>query len=148
MPQTFRPNHVAKEYIRANSDHVYDVDADGWLDVIAGGWQEDGIYWYKNPGNGPAERGAPWEMHKPWEARLLTKTRGTMEMFALHDFNGDGQPELYSANYRKKEPLEIWRFNKGARRACRCCCPSCWGPRAAGTASRSATSTATAARTC
>src|SRR5262245_49541891 len=76
VPRAFRPNHVAREYMRANSDHVYDVDKDGWQDVIAGGWGEDGIYWYKNPGNGPIERGKPWEMHLPWEARLLSKTRG------------------------------------------------------------------------
>src|SRR5262245_24530303 len=34
VPRAFRPNHVAKEYMRANSDHAYDVDKDGWLDVI------------------------------------------------------------------------------------------------------------------
>jgi FG-GAP-like repeat/FG-GAP repeat len=113
VPQTFRPNHVAAEYMRANSDHVYDVDKDGWPDVIAGGWGEDGIYWYKNPGNGAAERGKPWEMHLPWEARRLAKTRGHMEMFALHDYDGDGVPELHSACYRKQEPLEVWRFTKG-----------------------------------
>jgi FG-GAP-like repeat/FG-GAP repeat len=113
VPHTFRPNHVAAEYMRANSDHVYDVDKDGWPDVIAGGWGEDGIYWYKNPGNGPAERGKPWEMHLPWEARRLAKTRGHMEMFALHDYDGDGVPELHSACYRKQEPLEVWRFTKG-----------------------------------
>ena len=113
VPRTFRPNHVAKDYIRANSDHVYDVDQDGWLDVIAGGWLEDGIYWYKNPGTGAADRGAPWEMHLPWQAQLLAKTRGQMEMFALHDFDGDGVPELHSASYRKENPVEVWRFTKG-----------------------------------
>jgi hypothetical protein len=114
VPRTFRPNHVSKEYMRANSDHIYDVDKDGWLDIIAGGWGEDGIYWYKNPGASAKESGKPWEMHNAWEARLLSKTRGTMEMFALHDFNGDGEPELYSANYRKQHPLEVWRFTKTA----------------------------------
>ncbi len=112
VPRTFRPNHVATDYMRANSDHVYDVDRDGWPDVIAGGWGEDGIYWYKNPGKGPEERKAPWEMHQPWKATLLAKTRGHMEMFALHDFDGDGVPEIYSACYRKQEPLEIWRWTK------------------------------------
>ena len=33
-------------------------------------------------------------------------------MFALHDFDGDGMPELHSASYRKKEPLEVWRFDQ------------------------------------
>jgi hypothetical protein len=113
-PRAFRPNHAAKEYLWANSDHIYDVNKDGWLDVIAGGWEEDGIYWFKNPGNSAAEGGKPWEMHNPWEARLLAKTRGTMEMFALRDFDGDGEPELYSANYRKQHPLEVWRFTRSS----------------------------------
>jgi hypothetical protein len=113
VPRTFRPNHVAKEYIRTNSDHVVDVDHDGWPDIVAGGWMEDGIYWYRNPGNSAAEKGTPWDMHLPWEGHLLAKTRGHMEMFALHDFDGDGVPELHSANYKKEEPREIWRFGKG-----------------------------------
>jgi hypothetical protein len=113
VPRTFRPNHLSKDYLRANSDHVYDVDQDGWPDVIAGGWAEDGIYWYRNPGKGPVERGTPWEMHLPWEAHLLAKTRGHMEMFSLHDFDGDGVPELHAANYKKEEPREIFRFTKG-----------------------------------
>jgi hypothetical protein len=117
VPRAFRPNHVAREYLRANSDHLYDVDRDGWLDVIAGGWGEDGIYWYRNPGHSAAERGRPWEMHQPWAAHLLSKTRGSMEMFALHDFDRDGVPELHSANYRKENPLEVWRFARSAEGA-------------------------------
>lgn len=30
VPRAFRPNHTSKEYLRANSDHVLDVDKDGW----------------------------------------------------------------------------------------------------------------------
>jgi hypothetical protein len=112
VPQTFRPNHVASEYIRANSDFIFDVDKDGWPDVLAGGWNEDGIYWYKNPGKGPVERKAPWEMHLPWKGHLLAKTEGNMEMFDLHDFDGDGVPELYGASYRKQRPQKVWRWTK------------------------------------
>ena len=114
VPRTFRPNHASKDYVRENSDHVLDVDNDGWLDVVAAGWNEDGVYWYKNPGNTHVESGKPWEMHLPWQASLLTKTRGRMEMFALHDFDGDGVPELFSACYRSKEPLAVWRWTKHA----------------------------------
>ena len=49
----------------------------------------------------------------PWEAQLLTKTRGNMEMFALHDFDGDGMPELHSASYRKQYPLSLALRTKG-----------------------------------
>jgi len=111
-PHAFRPNHVSKDYVRANSDHVYDVDQDGWPDIIAGGWNEDGIYWFKNPGNSAAERGEPWEMHQPWEANLLAKTPGRMEMFALHDYDRDGVPEVHGACYAKEVPLQVWRFTK------------------------------------
>jgi hypothetical protein len=110
LPHALRPNHTSKDYIRCNSDHVYDVDKDGWLDVIAGAWDENGIIWYKNPGKSAQERGKPWEMHNPWEATVLSKTRGRMEMFALHDYDRDGVPEIHSACHQKQEPLEIWRL--------------------------------------
>jgi hypothetical protein len=113
VPRSFRPNHVSKDYMHENSVHVYDVDRDGWPDVIAGGWNEDGIYWYRNPGNAAMARGEPWRMHEPWPAALLARTRGHMEMFALHDYDADGVPELHSACYRKQEPLEVFRFAKG-----------------------------------
>jgi len=113
VPRAFRPDYLAKEFIRSNSDFVIDVDGDGWPDILEGGWDVDGIYWYKNPGNSAAERGAPWEMHLGWEPHLLAKTRGHMEIFALHDFDGDGRPELYSANYKQEEPLEVFRWSKG-----------------------------------
>jgi hypothetical protein len=114
VPRTFRPSHVSADFIRTNSDFIYDVDKDGWPDILAGGWNEDGIYWYKNPGNGPQERKAPWEMHLPWKAQLLARTGGNMEMFALHDFDGDGVPELYGACYRKERPQQVWRWTKAA----------------------------------
>lgn len=114
VPRMYRPNHLATDYLHENSVHTHDVDGDGWLDIIAGGWKEDGIWWYKNPGDSAAARKKEWEMHTPWTPRQLTKTRGTMEMFALHDYDGDGVPELHSANYRRQHPLEVFRFTQSA----------------------------------
>jgi hypothetical protein len=114
VPRAFRPNHLASDYQHENSVHVHDVDRDGWPDLIAGGWDEDGIYWYRNPGRSAAERGEPWRINEAWPSKRLTRTRGHMEMFALHDFDGDGVPELHSACYRKQEPLEVFRFARDA----------------------------------
>lgn len=117
VPRMYRPNHLATDYLHENSVHTHDVDGDGWLDIIAGGWKEDGIWWYKNPGDSAAARKREWEMHIPWAPRPLTTTRGTMEMFALRDYDGDGVPELHSANYRRQHPLEVFRFTKSAEGA-------------------------------
>jgi hypothetical protein len=42
VPQAYRPNHLSSDYHRNNSDHVYDVDGDGWPDIIAAGWNTNG----------------------------------------------------------------------------------------------------------
>lgn len=113
VARAYRPNHASADYLRENSSHVLDVDRDGWPDIIAGGWTEQGIWWFRNPGDAPTESGRPWEVNLPWKASRLAPTRGTMEMFALHDYDGDGVPELHSANYRKEAPLEVWRWTTG-----------------------------------
>jgi hypothetical protein len=113
VPHAYRPNHVSKDYIRENSVHVYDVDKDGWPDIIVGAWGEEGIIWYKNPGNSAENKGEPWRMHDVWEHKTLSNTRGRMEMFVMHDYDGDNIPEMHSVNYQKEEPLEVFRFTDG-----------------------------------
>jgi len=70
--------------------HLHDVDGDGWPDVIAGGWDEDGIYWYRNPGQGAADRGKPWEMLEP----SVLGVEGGGHGFAFGDVNGDGREDV------------------------------------------------------
>lgn len=114
VPRAYRAHFIGNQYHRNNSDHVFDVDADGWPDIIQGYWDTNGIWWYKNPGNKPVESGKGWEMHQPWEGRQLCPTRGRMEMFVMHDYDGDGVPELHAACYARQEPLEVFRFTKDA----------------------------------
>jgi hypothetical protein len=113
-PRAYRAHFVGDTYHRNNSDHVFDVDRDGWLDIIQGYWDAEGLWWYRNPGNEPAESGKGWEMHNPWKPRQLTATRGRMEMFAMHDFDCDGIPEMVAACYAPKAPLEVFRFTADA----------------------------------
>ncbi len=102
IPQTMT------EFYANNADLVYDVDGDGWLDVISGGWMESELYWYKNPGKLGLERGYKWPQ------KLLKNTRGQNEIFDLHDFDGDGVPEVFVSCWIKKDPTVVWKLGKDA----------------------------------
>jgi hypothetical protein len=106
-PHSFRPNQGAQNFVNSNSDLPYDVDGDGWTDIIVGAWGEEGIVWFKNPGPSELEIGTPWEKHQ------LTPTRGKIERTDLHDYDGDGVPEIHTMSYVKKEPSDVYRLTKG-----------------------------------
>lgn len=106
FPRAFRANEGAENFLRSNSDLPYDVDGDGWTDIIVGAWGEEGIVWFKNPGAEELQWGRPWESHQ------LTPTKGRMERTDLHDYDGDGIPEIQTVSYVKEEPALLWRLIK------------------------------------
>ncbi len=96
------------EFYANNGDHAYDVDGDGWVDVISAGWMESEYSWYKNPGKKGLEKGWKWEPH------LLVKARGQNEVLDLRDLDGDGVPEILVSCWIKKDPVVVWKFAKSA----------------------------------
>jgi len=92
------------DYLQNNGDHTYDVDGDGWIDVISGGWMISEIYWFKNPGAEGLKKGLKWKQF------LLKDTRGQNEIFDLHDFDGDGVPEIFVNCWEKQAPLVVWKL--------------------------------------
>jgi len=97
---------VMEEYYANNGDHLYDVDGDGWLDVISGGWNESEIFWFKSPGKEGLARGYKWKQ------QLLRDTRPKNEAYELHDFDGDGVPEFFVSSWEKKWPVVAWKLAK------------------------------------
>jgi hypothetical protein len=97
---------VWTEFYANNGDHLYDVDGDGWLDVVSSGWRRLEIDWYKNPGKEGLARGFKWEAH------VLKKTGRDSEAFELRDLDGDGVPELYDNCAFKEQPVMAWKFAK------------------------------------
>ena len=94
------------DFYANNGDHPYDVDGDGWIDVISGGWTESELYWYKNPGKEGLAKG--WK----WEPRLLVDARAQNEAFHLMDLDGDGVPEIVVHCWVQKDPLVAWKLAK------------------------------------
>ncbi len=96
------------DFYHNNGDHAYDVDGDGWIDVISGDWSAAEIYWYQNPGKVGLAKGLKWKQH------LLKLTRTANEAYAMHDFDGDGVPELFVSCWEKDNPQVVWKLAKDA----------------------------------
>jgi hypothetical protein len=107
VPRPLREiSEFQEDYLANNGDHAYDVDGDGWIDVISGSWLEPEIYWYKNPGKTALEKGLKWKQF------LLKKTRAQNEAFDVRDLDGDGTPELIVNCWVQEDPLVAWRLSK------------------------------------
>jgi hypothetical protein len=96
-------------YVQSNGDHAWDVNGDGWIDVIAGSFVPTEIHWYQNPGAEGLLKGQLWRKH------LLVDT-GTSEneVTILRDLDGDKVPELIANSWNAKNPLLAWQLGKDA----------------------------------
>ncbi len=93
-------------YVHSNGDFAYDVNQDGHVDIVAGGFFQTTVHWYENPGPEALHNGFMWKEH------LLVDTGLSQnEASFMHDFNGDGVPEWISNSWNKKNPLIIWSFD-------------------------------------
>jgi len=99
----FRDINVEGEFVSNGCDHPYDIDGDGWTDVISNGWFGDqNVYWYQNPGKSAGK----------WKKHLLIESVGT-EFTFFEDLDGDGDPDLIP-NHWEKTDLCWYENEKGA----------------------------------
>lgn len=110
LPRPVRSFGDNRGYAESNADFVCDVDKDGNPDIIAGGFFDPDIHWYKNPGTPRLLQGHLWEKHK-----LGTSEQKTNEFTMMHDFDGDGSREWISNSWKKTNPLTIWKMESSQK---------------------------------
>lgn len=94
------------DYAQNNGEYIWDVDEDGWPDVIATGWDDPNIRWYKNPGKEALSKGLEWK------GAALANTKNTRsEAGYMYDLNADGVPEYILNSWDQNMPFSIWSLS-------------------------------------
>lgn len=110
IPRPVRTIEDWSGYVLSNGDFAYDVDGDGWTDVIAGAFNLPEVYWYQNPGEPALSEGKMWTKH------LLADTGGSEnEGQLMYDLDGDGIPEWVVNSWRKNVPYLAWKLTSEPR---------------------------------
>jgi len=104
-PRPLRSIEDWNGYVQSNGDYLFDLNADGRLDVIAGSFIPTEVHWYENPGDESLRLGKQWKQH------LLVDTGNTSnEGQLMQDVDGDGRPEWLVNSWKKDVPAVIWRL--------------------------------------
>jgi hypothetical protein len=102
-PKAYNPEQYSENFLT----FVYDLNGDGWADVLEIGFPAKETYWYENP----AGKGEKWNKHLAFKS-----VGGESPMFA--DITGDGKPELLCvfqealgyASPNWGNPSEAWKW--------------------------------------
>ncbi len=105
VPQPLRDvGEHGVDYAANNGEHAFDVDGDGWLDLIAGSFFEKEVYWFRNPGPEGLALG------KLWKRRLLEVTATQNEITFLRDMVGDFAPEFVVNSWNRSNAMLFWEI--------------------------------------
>ncbi|MFN3168489.1 MAG: FG-GAP repeat domain-containing protein [Phycisphaeraceae bacterium] len=111
-PWVARPLRVLEDrggYTLSNGEHAYDVDGDGFTDIVTNAFWFGEVHWYKNPGKKGLQNGLLWKKN------LLVDTKQTTnEVCHFFDFDRrpDGKPEYIANQWNNNKPTLIWYQNE------------------------------------
>lgn len=95
------------DYLTNNAEHAWDVNGDGWMDIVSGSFMQSEIAWYENPKAEALAKGEPWKRHVLVDTKLLQN-----EWTEFRDLDGDGVPEFVVNSWNDNNPMACYQFAK------------------------------------
>ena len=98
------------DYLTNNGEHAWDVNGDGWPDIISGSFMDTEICWYENPKAEGLAKGELWKKHVLIDTKLKEN-----EWTEFRDLDGDGVPELIVNSWKDTNPAMVYKLGKNAQ---------------------------------
>jgi hypothetical protein len=99
--QEFREARISGEFVSNCGEFAIDVNQDGYPDIIAAGWMDDGIFYFENPK----------QLGVKWPKVQITPSRQTEGLLAA-DIDGDGILDILPSHWTR-QPLWWIQVKKG-----------------------------------
>jgi hypothetical protein len=91
--QEYREARVSGEFVSNCGEFAIDVNRDGYPDIIAAGWMDDGVFYFENPK----------QLGVKWPKVQITPSRQTEGLLAA-DIDGDGALDILPSHWTR-QPL-------------------------------------------
>lgn len=99
-----------KDYLATCGEQAYDVNGDGYPDIVSCAFMETKIYWFENPGPEGLKKGELWKKHELIDTGLVQN-----EWNDMRDLDGDGVPEFIINSWNDNNPMMAYKFAKNEK---------------------------------